>query len=31
MRFVQRALFEGEHYELGLLFVNDQLKDSQAI
>lgn len=32
MRFVQRALFEGEHYELGLLFVKDQLKDSnQAI
>ena len=31
MRFVQRALFEGEHYELGLLFVHDQLKDSQAI
>lgn len=31
MRFVQRALFEGEHYELGLLFVDDQLKDSQVI
>lgn len=31
MRFVQRALFEGEHYELGLLFVDDQLKDSLVI
>ncbi len=31
MRFVQRALFEGEHYELGLLFVHDQLKDSQVV
>ncbi len=31
MRFVQRALFEGEHYELGLLFVADQLKHSQVI
>lgn len=28
MRFVQRALFEGEHYELGILFVEDQLKES---
>ncbi|MGE7778578.1 PDZ domain-containing protein [Peribacillus sp. NPDC097264] len=28
MRFVQRALFEGEHYELGILFVDDQLKES---
>ena len=31
MRFVQRALFEGEHYELGLLFVHDQLKESQVV
>lgn len=28
MRFVQRALFEGEHYELGILFLDDQLKES---
>lgn len=31
LRFIQRALFEGEHYELGLLFIEDQLKESQAI
>lgn len=29
MRLVQRALFEGEHYELGLLFVKDQLKERE--
>ncbi|MFD4816414.1 PDZ domain-containing protein [Peribacillus butanolivorans] len=28
IRFVQRALFDGEHYELGILFVEDQLKES---
>ncbi|MGW6167547.1 PDZ domain-containing protein, partial [Bacillus altitudinis] len=28
IRFVQRALFDGEHYELGILFVDDQLKES---
>lgn len=27
IRFVQRALFDGEHYELGILFVDDQLKE----
>lgn len=31
IRFVQRALFEGEHYELGLLFVESQVKESQVI
>jgi len=31
MRLVQRALFEGEHYELGLLFVENQLKDLQVM
>ncbi|MFJ8257688.1 PDZ domain-containing protein [Peribacillus asahii] len=31
MRLVQRALFEGEHYELGLLFVESQLKDLQVM
>ena len=28
IRFVQRALFEGEHYELGILFVDDHIKES---
>lgn len=31
IRFVQRALFDGEHYELGLLFVDDQLKESGQV
>lgn len=31
IRFVQRALFEGEHYELGLLFVENPVKESQVI
>ncbi|MGG4153021.1 PDZ domain-containing protein [Peribacillus muralis] len=31
IRFVQRALFDGEHYELGILFVDDQLKESGQV
>jgi hypothetical protein len=30
IRFVQRALFEGEHHELGVLFVSDQEKWANA-
>lgn len=29
IRFVQRALYEGDHYELGILFVQDQRKDER--
>lgn len=31
IRFVQRALFEGDHYELGVLFVHDEQKMNQKI
>lgn len=32
VRFVQRALYEGDHYELGILFVQDEKKwDSEVI
>ncbi|MEH6986974.1 PDZ domain-containing protein [Cytobacillus firmus] len=32
VRFVQRALYEGDHHELGLLFVQDEKKwDSEAV
>jgi hypothetical protein len=32
IRFVQRALYEGDHHELGLLFVQDEKKwDSEAV
>lgn len=32
VRFVQRALYDGEHHELGILFVHDQKKwDSEAV
>ncbi|MGX2961612.1 PDZ domain-containing protein [Peribacillus sp. JNUCC 23] len=32
IRFIQRALFEGEHYELGILFIEEGRKErSQAI
>jgi hypothetical protein len=31
VRFVQRALFEGEHYELGILFVQDEKKFEEKI
>jgi hypothetical protein len=32
IRFVQRALYEGDHYELGILFVQDDKKwDSAAV
>lgn len=31
VRFVQRALYEGDHYELGILFVQDQRKFDERI
>jgi hypothetical protein len=31
VRFVQRALYEGDHYELGILFVQDQRKSDERI
>jgi hypothetical protein len=31
VRFVQRALYEGDHYELGILFVQDQNKYDEKI
>ncbi|MEH7179463.1 PDZ domain-containing protein [Neobacillus vireti] len=31
VRFVQRALYEGDHYELGILFVQDQRKFVEEI
>lgn len=31
VRFVQRALYEGDHYELGVLFVQDQKKYDEKI
>jgi hypothetical protein len=31
IRFVQRALYEGDHYELGIFFVQDQRKFAQEI
>ena len=31
IRFVQRALFEGEHYELGILFAEEKRADDVAI
>ncbi len=31
IRFVQRALYEGDHYELGVLFVQDQKKYDEKI
>jgi hypothetical protein len=31
VRFVQRALYEGEHYELGILFVQDERKFEEKI
>ena len=32
IRFVQRALYEGDHHELGILFVQDDKKwDSAAV
>ncbi|MGN1399890.1 MAG: PDZ domain-containing protein [Bacillus sp. (in: firmicutes)] len=31
IRFVQRALYEGEHYELGILFVEDKRKQDVAV
>lgn len=31
IRFVQRALFEGDHYELGILFVQDHRKFGEKI
>ncbi|MEH7012073.1 PDZ domain-containing protein [Neobacillus niacini] len=31
IRFVQRALYEGDHYELGILFVQDQKKYDERI
>ncbi|WP_307193882.1 PDZ domain-containing protein [Neobacillus niacini] len=31
VRFVQRALYEGDHYELGILFVQDQKKYDEKI
>ena len=31
VRFVQRALYEGDHYELGILFVQDQNKFDEKI
>lgn len=31
VRFVQRALYEGDHYELGILFVQDQKKFDEKI
>ena len=32
VRFVQRALYEGDHHELGLLFVQEEKKwDSEAV
>ncbi len=31
IRFVQRALYEGDHYELGILFVQDQKKYDEKI
>jgi hypothetical protein len=31
IRFVQRALYEGDHYELGILFVQDQRKFDEKI
>ena len=30
LRFEQRALFEGEHHELGILFVQDKRRVKQA-
>jgi hypothetical protein len=30
-RFEQRALYEGEHYELGILFVQDERNDGAKI
>ncbi|MFS0783670.1 PDZ domain-containing protein [Bacillus sp. 1P06AnD] len=30
IRFVQRALFEGEHYELGILFLPEEIRASTA-
>lgn len=31
VRFVQRALFEGDHHELGILFVQDEKKQDSAV
>lgn len=31
IRFVQRALFEGEHHELGILFIQEKMNEKQAI
>lgn len=31
IRFVQRALFEGDHHELGILFVHDEKKQDSAV
>jgi hypothetical protein len=31
VRFVQRALYEGDHYELGILFVQDEKKYDEKI
>lgn len=31
VRFVQRALYEGDHYELGILFVQDERKFDEKI
>jgi hypothetical protein len=31
VRFVQRALYEGDHYELGILFVQDEKKFDERI
>ena len=31
IRFVQRALFEGEHYELGIIFIQEKANVKQAI
>ncbi|EIJ80562.1 cell division topological determinant [Bacillus methanolicus PB1] len=31
VRFVQRALFEGDHHELGILFVQDEKKRDSAV
>ena len=31
VRFVQRALYEGDHYELGILFVQDERKYEEKI
>lgn len=31
IRYVQRALFEGEHHELGLLFTENQTKETDQV